>query len=77
MNKTPLASVVFLEKNAGSEFEKVLEMVFAQQADFPFEVIAIDSGSTDGTWELLDKFPIRKIRIKPYEIMQWNWRRGG
>jgi len=74
MNKTPLASVVFLEKNAGSEFEKVLEMVFAQQADFPFEVIAIDSGSTDGTWELLDKFPIRKIRIKPYEFMHGRTR---
>lgn len=75
MTKKPiLISVVFLTKNAGGEFKSVLEALFGQRTSFSFEVIAIDSGSTDGTWELLEKYPIRRIRIKPNEFMHGRTR---
>jgi rhamnosyltransferase len=46
-----------LTKNAGSRFVSVLDSVFAQQG-VEFDVVAMDSGSTDGTVELLKRFPV-------------------
>jgi rhamnosyltransferase len=48
----PKASVVVLTLNAGPGFAATLDGVFAQRADSDFEVIVLDSGSTDGTPEL-------------------------
>lgn len=36
--------------------DRALESVFAQVADFPFEVIVGDDGSTDGTWEAVQRW---------------------
>lgn len=46
------ASVIIPTKNAGRQFEAVLRAVIDQQAPWEFEVLVIDSGSTDGTVEL-------------------------
>ena len=48
----PEASVVVLTLNAGPGFAATLDAVFAQKTDSGFEVIVLDSGSTDGTREL-------------------------
>ena len=48
----PKASVVILTLNAGPGFADTLDGVFAQKIDPDFEVIVLDSGSTDGTPEL-------------------------
>ena len=48
----PKASVVVLTLNAGPDFAATLDGVFAQRTDHDFEVIVLDSGSTDGTREL-------------------------
>lgn len=48
----PKASVVVLTLNAGPDFAATLGGVFAQKTDADFEVIVLDSGSTDGTREL-------------------------
>ncbi len=48
----PKASVVVLTLNAGPGFAETLDGVFAQKIDSDFEVIVLDSGSTDGTREL-------------------------
>ena len=48
----PKASVVIPTLNAGPGFAAVLDAVFAQRTDRPFEVVVLDSGSTDGTREL-------------------------
>lgn len=45
----PKASVVILTFNAGPTFEQTLDAVFSQRTDFDFEVLVLDSGSTDGT----------------------------
>lgn len=64
----PLVSIVYLTKNGGCLFRKSLDAVFAQKTDFEFEVIAVDSGSTDGTLELLEMFPVKLYRIAANEF---------
>jgi rhamnosyltransferase len=43
----------------------VLEAVRAQRAPFEYEIVAVDSGSTDGTLEILDGHGCRVSRIAP------------
>jgi len=63
----PLASVVIPVLNGGSRLCACLEAVAAQ--DFPggFELLVIDSGSTDGSAELAERFG-RVIRIPGEEF---------
>ncbi len=51
----PKASVVVPTLNAGPDFARTLGAVFSQQAPFAFEVLVLDSGSTDGTAELAER----------------------
>lgn len=43
------ASVIIPVKNGGARFRAVLEATMAQQAPWAFEVLVIDSGSSDGS----------------------------
>ncbi len=49
-------------------FERCLQAVLAQCTPWPFEVIVIDSDSSDGTWELLRSLPVKRIRIRREEF---------
>ena len=60
------ASIVLLTKNAGPLLREVLDGVFAQAGDF--EVIVIDSGSTDATLDISRGYPVRLISIPPEEF---------
>lgn len=63
------ASVIVPTKNAGPLFETVLEQIFLQETDWPFEVLVVDSGSSDGTKELTRKYPsVKLIEISPSEF---------
>lgn len=46
-------SVALLTKNGGELLQESLQAVCSQQLAFPFEILAIDSGSSDGTAEVL------------------------
>lgn len=59
----PLVSIVVPTFNGASTLPDVLAAVRAQRADFSFEFIAIDSGSTDGTVPLLDAAVDSLMRI--------------
>lgn len=61
------ASVVIPTKNPGSLFRRVLGAVLDQEAPWKYEVIVIDSGSTDGTLEYCQslKNKISLIEIPP------------
>ncbi|MFC3051710.1 rhamnosyltransferase WsaF family glycosyltransferase [Kordiimonas pumila] len=67
------ASVVIPTLNAGTVFEKVLEAVMDQQTDWPFEVLVIDSGSTDSTLEIVAKYPA----VKLHQIAKEDFNHGG
>ena len=48
-------SIVIPTKNGGSLFDKVLTMIDKQETDYEYEVICVDSGSTDNTIEIIKK----------------------
>jgi len=63
--QAPFVSIVYLTKNGGELLRQSLAAVFSQKVDFNFEVLAVDSGSTDGTMELLRSYPVKVFCIPP------------
>jgi rhamnosyltransferase len=62
--KAPLVSIVLLTRNAGAMLATVLEAIARQRTDFAYEVVAVDSASTDGTPARLAR-AARVISIPP------------
>ena len=63
----PLVSIVLLTWNGGTGLRELVEAIARQRTDFAFEVVAVDSGSTDGTAEWLERSQAvaRVVRIAP------------
>jgi len=61
-------SIIIPTKNAGAEFDKCLAGISQQKTKHKYEVIVIDSGSTDNTLNILAKYPARLIKIAPEEF---------
>lgn len=67
--ETVKASVIIPTKNAGQHFSHVLEMLISQQTAWPFDVLVVDSGSTDGTVDLVKHYvSVRLIEIPASEF---------
>jgi glycosyltransferase involved in cell wall biosynthesis len=64
----PEISIVLLTKNAGVGLERTLAKILEQRTSRGFELLAVDSGSTDRTLETLDRFHVRVHRIQPDEF---------
>lgn len=64
------ASIVIPTLNAGPVFERVLEAVANQRAPWPFEVLVVDSGSTDGTLDVVKRFP--NVRLHEIDKKDFN-----
>lgn len=69
-DEKPQVSIGIPVRNGGVLLKRLLQQVFAQQTDIPFEVYVLDSGSTDGTLRLYEKFPLRVISI---DRADFNW----
>jgi rhamnosyltransferase len=69
-NGSPEISIVIRTKNGQPYIGRVLKSVFAQElVDGSFEVIVIDSGSTDGTLNTVKQYAIRLlIEIDPSDF---------
>lgn len=63
-----LASVVIPTKNGITYIDEVLRAVFGQELQGDFEVVIVDSGSTDGTLEVISRYPAQVIRIPPMDF---------
>jgi rhamnosyltransferase len=50
---TPVVSIVLPTRNGATTLPAVLAAISGQRVDFPFELIAVDSSSSDGTPDLL------------------------
>lgn len=50
------ASVVIPTYNAGPGFGSLLDRISGQETDFEYETVVVDSGSTDGTPELAERY---------------------
>jgi len=69
----PMASVIIPTLDAGPGLARVLEAVTNQKTPWPYEVLVIDSGSTDGTLELIQKYPC----VKLHQIDKKDFNHGG
>lgn len=68
MSQPPHASVLIPVKNGGPLLEKVVDAVLSQSTTWSFECIAVDSGSTDGSLELLKRKGVECHVISPSEF---------
>ena len=68
------ASVVIPTYNAGPSFERVIEAVSSQSCDFDYDVLVIDSSSTDGTRDFVRRFAHKNVRFE--EIPQAEFQHG-
>jgi glycosyltransferase involved in cell wall biosynthesis len=59
----PLASIVVPTRNGADTLPALFDSVSRQRASFPYEVIAVDSGSTDGSLDLLRRRADRLVEI--------------
>src|ERR1700690_1861163 len=61
-------SVLIPAKNEALNIRSCLDAVFSQPKKAEFEVILVDSGSSDGTPEIVSSYPVRLYRIAPEEF---------
>jgi len=73
----PLISVVIPVKNGADTLRSCLDGIFRQTLRDKIEVIIIDSGSTDGTLELLKEYPVRVHHLAPGEFNHGETRNLG
>lgn len=73
----PLASVVILTFNGKRYLQEVLDAVFGQKTGFQYEVLVIDSGSTDGTVEIVKSYPATLHEIPNSEFNHGETRNLG
>jgi rhamnosyltransferase len=64
----PDVSIVLLTYNGDAYLDEVLESIFAQKTRFSYEVIAIDSGSSDRTLAILKDHPVTLVEISNHEF---------
>ncbi|WP_349607973.1 glycosyltransferase family A protein [Cupriavidus sp. DF5525] len=66
---TPKATVLIPTKNGGPRFAEVLARVALQKTPWPFEILVIDSGSSDSTLAVCQQYPhVRLHTIPPAEF---------
>jgi rhamnosyltransferase len=68
MSLPPEVSVVIRCRDEARHLGGVLEAVLAQRGAPPFEVVALDSGSRDGTLALLARHAVRVEHLPPKEF---------
>ncbi|MGF0101170.1 glycosyltransferase family 2 protein [Bariatricus sp. SGI.019] len=61
-------TIVIPTKNAGSLFDKVLKVIFEQETTYTFEVVCVDSGSSDQTVDIIKKYPCKLYQIPASEF---------
>jgi rhamnosyltransferase len=64
----PRVSIVVPTRNGVGTLPDLLDAIALQRADFAFEVVAVDSGSTDGTADLLRRRANRVIQIDAHDF---------
>lgn len=73
----PEAAIIILTKNGSRYLREVLDAVFGLGSRYRFEVVLIDSGSTDGSWEIAQSFPLHCHQIAPDEFNHGETRNLG
>jgi rhamnosyltransferase len=64
----PYASVLIPAHNPGDRIRTVLAALAEQDVDFDFETLVVDSGSTDGSLDIMRGFRASVTQIPPHEF---------
>lgn len=64
MTSKKKVSIVIPTYNAGDEFAEVLKMIGRQRSNYPWELLCVDSGSTDRTVEISRDFGAEIFQIR-------------
>ena len=64
----PEISIIIRCKNEERFIGQALSAIFQQNIDLPFEVIVVDSGSTDRTLDIVRKHAVRLYEIEAHEF---------
>lgn len=70
-------SIVIPTKNGGILLDKVLEKIDSQKTEYEYEVICVDSGSTDNTLEIIKKHQCHLYQIPASEFGHGKTRNYG
>ncbi len=71
------ASIIIPTKNAGARLDKLLNGIIKNKVDFDYEIIVVDSGSTDNTKDIAKNCSARLIDIKPLSFSHGGSRNIG
>lgn len=71
------ASIIIPAKNGGEKFKRTLKAVFENSIEGGFEVIIIDSGSSDETLNYAKEYPVRLYEIHPEDFSHGKVRNYG
>ena len=71
------ASIVIPTKNGGSRFSDVIRAIKAQKTTYEYEVIVVDSGSTDNTVSLAKDAGFKVYEIEPKDFGHGKTRNYG
>ena len=66
-------SIIIRTRNEASSLEKVLQKIMRQKLGAKYEIIIVDSDSTDGTREVAEKFGCKIVNLKNTEF---SWGKG-
>ncbi len=61
-------SIIILTKNNGSTIGEVIKQIISQQINDLYEIIIVDSGSSDNTIKQISQFEVRSYTIPPDEF---------
>lgn len=73
----PDVSILIPTYNAGPEFGETLEALSGQRSDFAWEILLVDSGSTDGTLDLARRYDARVLNVPKEEFNHGGTRNRG
>ncbi len=62
------ASIIIRAFNEGKHIGRLLDGIQSQKTSFPFEIILVDSGSTDDTRRIAMRYPVQIIEINPKDF---------
>lgn len=70
-------SIIIPTKDGEATLPKLLAMLQKQKIEFSYEIVAVDSGSKDGTLRILEEYDVKVVKISPWSFTHGRARNIG